>query len=266
MNLKSLMFLMVFALYSIFCWKIYTCKIKGLCEDSKSVVVEKALPLDPIQFYKNTDDVVLNNFEKYRDSICKLSQSQRLDVIGQYFSDEVNNTSFPNLGLARANKLRSLLQGFGLDTSKIALVGQKLDGSFKDSLAVMSMVSPSVVINTASSEVQIVTSNGITEIYFPTNSNKEIKSKVLDSFLNQIAQNATNKKIYLTGHTDNVGDETANQKLSLDRCNTVKAQLMKLGVPEGNIPTEGKGSSSPKVDNSTAENRALNRRVEVRVE
>jgi len=266
MNLKSLVFLMIFGLYSIFCWKIYTCQIKGLCDDSTTVVTEKVLNQDPIQFYKNTDDAVLNNFEKYRDSICKLSQGQRLDIVGQYFSDEINNTSFPNLGLARANKLRSLFQGFGLDTSKIALVGQKLVGNFKDSLAVMSNVTPSVVVNTSSTEVQIVTSNGITEIYFPTNSTKEIKSKVLDSFLNQIAQNATNKKIYLIGHTDNVGEETANQKLSLDRSNTVKAQLIKLGVPEGNIISEGKGSTAPKVDNSTPENRALNRRVEVRVE
>lgn len=267
MNLKSIIYLIVFLIWCLLCWKYYTCNIKGFCnEDRREVNNEVLLTNDPIKFYKNTDSPLLVDFEKYRDSICFLSNSTRLDIVGQYFSDEVNTTDFDNLGLARAYKLRSLLIGFGLDTSKIALVSQKLDQTFIDSIAVASIVSPSVIVNTSSKEVQIVSSNGITEIYFPTNSTKEIKSKLLDSFLSQIAQNSTNKMIQLTGHTDNVGDEAINKMLSLERCNTIKTQLVKLGIPESNIKSEGKGSSSPKVDNSTPENRALNRRVELTVQ
>jgi outer membrane protein OmpA-like peptidoglycan-associated protein len=73
-------------------------------------------------------------------------------------------------------------------------------------------------------------------------------------------------KIYLIGHTDNLGDEDANKSLSLLQANTVKDQLIKFGMPATNIACEGRGSSSPKVNNSTEENRALNRRVEVKVQ
>ena len=68
--------------------------------------------------------------------------------------------------------------------------------------------------------------------------------------------------IHITGHTDAVGTDEANQILSEGRANAVKADLVKRGIAAERITTEGKGEKEPVADNDTEEGRALNRRVE----
>jgi len=71
--------------------------------------------------------------------------------------------------------------------------------------------------------------------------------------------------IIAVGHTDSVGTDAYNQKLSVARSEAVKAYLVSKGVEKNRIYTEGKGETSPVADNKTAEGRAKNRRVEVEV-
>jgi outer membrane protein OmpA-like peptidoglycan-associated protein len=68
--------------------------------------------------------------------------------------------------------------------------------------------------------------------------------------------------IRITGHTDNVGSDEANQKLSEGRANAVKKDLIKRGIDPDRIETEGKGESEPVDTNDTEEGRQNNRRVE----
>lgn len=67
----------------------------------------------------------------------------------------------------------------------------------------------------------------------------------------------------IVGYTDNRGSETANQALSAQRAEAVKAYLVNKGVDAGRITTSGKGSANPVGDNNTAAGRAQNRRVEI---
>ncbi len=71
--------------------------------------------------------------------------------------------------------------------------------------------------------------------------------------------------IIAVGHTDSVGTDAYNQKLSVARSEAVKAYLVSKGVEKNRIYTEGKGETSPVADNKTNEGRAKNRRVEVEV-
>ncbi len=71
--------------------------------------------------------------------------------------------------------------------------------------------------------------------------------------------------IIAVGHTDSVGSDAYNQKLSVARSEAVKAYLVSKGVEKNRIYTEGKGETSPVADNKTTEGRAKNRRVEVEV-
>ena len=68
--------------------------------------------------------------------------------------------------------------------------------------------------------------------------------------------------ILITGHTDNVGSDQANQRLSEGRANAVRDALIERGVQAERIEAEGKGESEPIADNDTEEGRAKNRRVE----
>lgn len=71
--------------------------------------------------------------------------------------------------------------------------------------------------------------------------------------------------VVATGHTDSVGTDAYNLKLSMRRANAVKAFLVSKGIPADRIFTEGKGESKPVASNKTSEGRARNRRVDVEV-
>jgi len=72
-------------------------------------------------------------------------------------------------------------------------------------------------------------------------------------------------KVEVQGHTDNIGSDSFNKKLSEQRAETVKRFLVAKGVNASRLSTVGVGSSNPVSDNKTAEGRALNRRIEFKV-
>ena len=67
------------------------------------------------------------------------------------------------------------------------------------------------------------------------------------------------------GHTDSIGADAYNQKLSVRRAEAVKAYLVSKGVEPNRVYTEGKGEKQPVASNKTKEGRAKNRRVEIEV-
>ena len=71
--------------------------------------------------------------------------------------------------------------------------------------------------------------------------------------------------IIAVGHTDSVGSDSYNQKLSVARSESVKAYLVSKGIEKNRVYTEGKGEKQPVADNKTSEGRAKNRRVEIEV-
>lgn len=71
--------------------------------------------------------------------------------------------------------------------------------------------------------------------------------------------------VIAVGHTDNVGGDSYNQRLSVRRAEAVKAYLVSKGIESNRVYTEGKGEKQPVADNKTKDGRAKNRRVEVEV-
>jgi len=76
-------------------------------------------------------------------------------------------------------------------------------------------------------------------------------------------QGLTVLDIDVVGHTDSVGTEEYNQKLSERRARAVRDYMVSEGVNPGIIDAMGKGESEPVATNETAEGRALNRRVDI---
>ena len=86
----------------------------------------------------------------------------------------------------------------------------------------------------------------------------------LDDLLNKL-QGMNTEVMVTVGHTDSIGTDAYNQKLSLRRAEAVKAYIVSKGVDQSRVYTEGKGETQPVADNSTSEGRAKNRRVTVEV-
>ena len=86
----------------------------------------------------------------------------------------------------------------------------------------------------------------------------------LDDLIGKI-QGINLEVIIAVGHTDSVGGDAYNQKLSVSRSEAVKAYLVSKGIEKNRVYTEGKGEKQPVADNKTAEGRAKNRRVEIEV-
>jgi len=95
----------------------------------------------------------------------------------------------------------------------------------------------------------------------------ELKSKSYNE-LEKLYQLLTDNEkigIQIGGHTDNVGDEVYNQKLSEDRARVVLQYLVNKGISNERLDYKGFGSSRPVADNNTEAGRAQNRRTEVQI-
>jgi OOP family OmpA-OmpF porin len=71
--------------------------------------------------------------------------------------------------------------------------------------------------------------------------------------------------IIAVGHTDSVGTDAYNQRLSVRRAEAVKAYLVSRGIEKNRVYTEGKGEKQPIASNATRDGRQKNRRVEIEV-
>lgn len=86
--------------------------------------------------------------------------------------------------------------------------------------------------------------------------------KLLEDWKQRILSSSA-KFFYIDGHTDAVGSDSYNFKLSLKRAESVQSELVRLGVSAERIRIRGFGESKPAASNQTEEGRAKNRRVEL---
>jgi len=89
-------------------------------------------------------------------------------------------------------------------------------------------------------------------------------AQILDRLVVFMNENR-NARAALSGYTDNVGTDAYNLKLSDRRWMSVRDYVVKKGVESGRVSGQGFGESKPIADNKTAEGRAKNRRVEIKV-
>ena len=101
-------------------------------------------------------------------------------------------------------------------------------------------------------------------IFFDFNQ-AEIKpdSKAALAEITKLLQSSSGLRLWVVGHTDNVGRPEVNLKLSQDRANAVVAALVQAGVDPKRVAPFGNGPYAPVASNTTEEGRARNRRVEL---
>lgn len=104
----------------------------------------------------------------------------------------------------------------------------------------------------------------ILNINFPSR-----KSKITDDLIDdlkgfaQFLKDNVGYQVIIYGHTDSIGDEAYNQKLSQQRADTVKEALIRYDISDIRLTAIGKGEKEPIADNMNKEGRAQNRRIEV---
>jgi outer membrane protein OmpA-like peptidoglycan-associated protein len=90
-------------------------------------------------------------------------------------------------------------------------------------------------------------------------------TRVLDEVAEALKDQEAERTIVVEGHTDSVGNDTANQALSQARAEAVRSYLVQRGIHPGRIKAVGKGEAEPVTKNESPEGRAQNRRVEIHI-
>lgn len=153
--------------------------------------------------------------------------------------------------------------GAGIGGVAGGVVGYKMDQQIK-----------TLKENTAGSGVDVTETDGGKAILvnLPDGVTFDVGSSSLKpSFratLDQVAQSLKDypdSLIDVYGHTDSTGSDAFNQTLSESRARTVANYLMSQGVAAARIRSQGFGETMPVADNATAEGRAKNRRVEIKI-
>ena len=142
------------------------------------------------------------------------------------------------------------------DTLEVEIVKEKLD-----TLMILKTDTLSFVDSTTKKTYETV---NLPNVQFYTNSDVLLPSsaKELQQLAEYLVKNdSLNATVF--GHTDNVGDQQGNLKLSQRRAESVRNFLSSLGISQDRLTAKGMGDTQPKADNSKDEGRLMNRRVEV---
>lgn len=221
----------------------------------------KQMVKGPILFKSGNDQPILgDDWNNLKSKWSNLKKNEILKITGSYYGDETNNTSFKNLGLARADQTRIAL---GLDKNKVQLhanlLGEKADDdSLLECITVQTLIKSDQIDETIDNK---------TIIRFPYNSNNKLNSREVEAYLNKVAKRviASGERIKLTGFTDDRGNESYNMTLGQKRADIIMNYLLQKGVSKSKIIATSQGENNPIATNQTADGRAENRRTELEI-
>ena len=142
-----------------------------------------------------------------------------------------------------------------------ALIGRRMDKQKKELEAIEGAKVETVKDVNDLQAIKVTFDNGI---LFPTNKSElsAASREALTKFAASL-KNSPDTDVTIYGHTDNTGTRAVNERISKERADAVANFLVGQGISRSRIKTEGLAFDQPIADNSTAEGRAQNRRVEV---
>ena len=142
-----------------------------------------------------------------------------------------------------------------------AIIGNKMDKKAEELAALENAQVETVEDVNGLKAIKVTFDSGILFDFNKATLKADAK-KNLDKFAAEMSD-MPDTDITVLGHTDNVGTAEANQKVSDNRANAVSNYLQGKGIAKERIIAEGHSFNDPVADNSTAEGRAQNRRVEI---
>lgn len=201
--------------------------------------------------------------------------NKQVSITGAYATLESNTSLFPNLGLARANEVKAIFLKSGIPDSRFILKSNLVDSKvfYRDSIIGGISFSFKNVgflseIDLANAEKYISVLKPM-DLYFPTASARYIETLENEKFLTEAKKYLSDnkdKKLSITGHTDNEDSAEWNLMLSKKRALSAKKQFVRAGIMANRIITDGRGETQPKTSNDSPQGKKANRRVTIVVQ
>lgn len=172
----------------------------------------------------------------------------------------------PNLKLISKGELK-------IDGTNVTLRGEVANEVQRQQIAsdIATSLNPSYTVNNGlrvSAAEQNLLDDALARRIIEFDSGKATLTSSGETILNEMAaalQKVRGKKVEVIGHTDNVGPRDSNLALSQARAEAVRAYLSSKGIDQQMVLVSGQGPDRPVADNTSAEGRARNRRIEFRV-
>ena len=275
--MRKILAFITFLLFLLLLWYTYN-RYQNCCgSDNSNNVVEqtKTLPVNK-QKGETTEELTTNNdgsllfnwnsdiaheneywSTKKTNILSGTADGKILKILGPYFKEEGKE-----MGIKRAKAAYAKLSD-KINAKKVEF-GSKLVAYYEGA-----KTKPF----SGTDYSWLIRNDNITEvdnkalIYFPTNSTKKLSNINIINYLKDITNSLkkNNKKVYLSGHSDNRGSSIANKKLALGRANSIKNELVNLGIDSSRITTVSFGEEKPIASNNTNIGRQKNRRVELEI-
>ncbi|MCI5055764.1 MAG: hypothetical protein MRY83_06625, partial [Flavobacteriales bacterium] len=245
MSTKLGLILLAFASWSVLCWKRYTCNIKGFCngwtiwEMPNPISYEPKSLNSPILFHWSGENAVEGS--SY-DSLLRVAHEnilagKTLRIVGFYDKDEINESTFDNLGLARAENFRRLLSNLVDSNSvitdyKVFRLSQKFESQKFQAISLEWMEPIDLIVDQEF---------GYT-LFCDKSLQVDFSSNDFDRLINRLMEESGQlDKLILVGHTDNVGTQEFNVEEGLKNANALKQILVDRGIDETMIEVVSKG-------------------------
>lgn len=264
--------IVAFIAWCFVCQHWYVCHIKQKCGEPEPVVVappaEPAPDNRPLVFnWSDPTTVTRDSWGAYRDStLANLGEGQILEIVGLYSKDEPAPEGFPNMGMARAAKIKDLLADY-LSDEQVLMVSRLVNLPDDAQTNLFEAANFNFLDETDEEVAEIVEVDDRIIIQFPFSSAKKEPDPKVDAYLEKLAERlkTTEESVSITGHTDNVGGNKMNMNLGRARARHIRKILVRKGIERSRISIDSKGEEEPVADNATEAGRRKNRRAELQL-
>lgn len=174
------------------------------------------------------------------------------DTVSQTTSNEITGQFLASIPVGKTYAFNVYREGYLFYSDQFVLKNSKNVSSYN--------------LPVGLSPITIGAKISLKNIFFETNSfTLQNESKYELMKLKEFLKSNTSVRIEISGHTDNVGADAANQTLSTNRAKSVYNQLIKLGIEPTRLVFKGYGKTQPVDVNTTETGRANNRRTEIKI-
>ncbi|MBE7369220.1 OmpA family protein [Ramlibacter pallidus] len=184
---------------------------------------------------------------------------------GQQMSETGRNTAIGAgigalAGAAIGGNAKGALIGAGVGAAGGYIWSQHMEQK-KQAMQRATMGSGVAVVQTPDNQLKLEVPSDVSFAVGRADINPRMRP-ILDQFASGLAQQQ-GTEVRIIGHTDNTGSDELNNRLSLDRAQSVRDYLLSRGVRADSVQIAGRGEREPVAENTTEAGRAKNRRVEI---